>query len=251
MELLLHRLIVKHESEWYGKSDHPRWEKVLDTLSDDGKKYVKRWLDAHEWMSHVPALNKDEPVWHFHPVTFLDTLRFKNKRCFCFEQGIEASPCQSGYRDVTKDDFELLAKQLGVEREVLRAIAVAETGDKVPFKQYVNGEEHATILYERHYMKKLSLKFGVDPEIIKTIEQAEPKIIHSWTSDYSYGAESEQYVRLLRAREINYDAANMSCSWGKFHVMGRLIITYINPPGNWLRRKTIVPGSTFNILKFF
>lgn len=220
VEMLLRRLIVKHESEWYGKSAHPRWQTLLASLPKDGQDYVKKWIDNHEWMSQVPALAKDEALWHFHPVEFLHTLRISNKQCYCYNQGIIDSPCQSGALDVTKDDFELLATQLGVEREVLRAIAVAETGDKVPFKQYVNGENHAAILYERHFMKRLSKKLGVHPDILKTVEATDPKLIHGWVKGYKYGSDAEQYERLTRARKINYDAANMSCSWGKFQVMG-------------------------------
>jgi len=69
-------------------------------------------------------------------------------------------------------------------------------------------------------MKRLAATQGVTPEIISDIESTEPKIIHSYDSSYRYGSDSEQYERLVRAREINFDAANMSCSWGKFQVMG-------------------------------
>lgn len=79
VEMLLRRLIVKHESEWYGKSAHPRWQTLLASLPKDGQDYVKKWIDNHEWMSQVPALAKDEALWHFHPVEFLSTLYFKSE----------------------------------------------------------------------------------------------------------------------------------------------------------------------------
>lgn len=83
VEMLLRRIIVKHESEWYGKSSHPRWQTLLDTLPKAGQDYAKIWIDNHEWMSQVPALAKDEAVWHFHPVEFLPIL--ESNKCDCEE----------------------------------------------------------------------------------------------------------------------------------------------------------------------
>ncbi|QJT81795.1 N-acetylmuramidase domain-containing protein [Kosakonia sp. MUSA4] len=219
----LYRIIVRHPSEWYYGKDDTSWKTYLDTLSSDPalavwKTYTESFIEKMAWMKQVSGMVA-EP-WHMHPIAFLGAFRTENKQCYCYKQGIVDRPCQSGTQDVTKADFEVLASQLSVEREVLRAIAVAETGDKVPFKYYVKGERHATILYERHFMRRLAAAQGVSPEIIRDIESIEPKIIHSYDSNYRYGSDSEQYERLVRAREINYDAANMSCSWGKFQVMG-------------------------------
>lgn len=83
VEMLLRRLIVKHESEWYGKSSHPRWQTLLGSLPKAGQDYAKIWIDNHEWMSQVPALAKDEAVWHFHPVEFLPIL--ESNKCDCEE----------------------------------------------------------------------------------------------------------------------------------------------------------------------
>lgn len=121
---------------------------------------------------------------------------------------------------VLKEHFELLSTQPGLEREVLRAIAVAETGDKIPFKEFVPGEQHALILYERHYMRRLLMKADYTPAQVNLLSTDEPKIVHTYESTYSYGSLNDQYTRLIRARELNEDAANMSCSWGKFQVMG-------------------------------
>lgn len=79
VEMLLRRLIVKHESEWYGKSAHPRWQTLLASLPKDGQDYVKKWIDNHEWMSQVPALAKDEALWHFHPVEFIEKITSMEK----------------------------------------------------------------------------------------------------------------------------------------------------------------------------
>ncbi|WP_151995160.1 hypothetical protein [Buttiauxella massiliensis] len=71
---VVNRLVIKHHSEWSGGRSTGRWEgfyKDLDTLE---VKYCEKWQADLEWMSQVPAFNKDEAVWHFHPVAFLGAL---------------------------------------------------------------------------------------------------------------------------------------------------------------------------------
>lgn len=101
IDFLLRRLVVKHESEWYGDSAHPKWQRLLETLSGDNLAYARQWLDAHEWMSKVPALSKDEAVWHFHPVEFLDVLG--------------RSTCACG-RDLTIDEMQKIVVNVKVEK---------------------------------------------------------------------------------------------------------------------------------------
>ena len=51
--------------------------------------------------------------------------------------------------------------------------------------------------------------------IVKNEDILYPK----WTKTHYKGGEAE-YDRLLRARQINEDAANASASWGMFQIMG-------------------------------
>lgn len=218
------KLIGYHPTEWQAKSGEAKWLPLNELLKETPEilRHEKERIDNLVfWDELASAMQVALPkqVHHFHPIEFVENLKSQN-RCFCYEQGIVDSPCQQGIKDVTKDHFEMLAKQLNVEREVLRAIAVAETGDKVPFKEFIAGQQHARILYERHYMHRLLLKAGHTQAQVDQLSTNEPKIVHTYESSYSYGTESEQHARLLRARELNVDAANMSCSWGKFQVMG-------------------------------
>jgi hypothetical protein len=223
---VLGQLITKYESEWYW--DKSKWDELDPLLAEEPGKTNQIWeiekqrIEKLSWWSDLAGqhgIRGDGKAWHFHAVNLI-TMHPNKKRCFCFEQGIVNMPCQQGVKDVSKDHFELLAIQLGVEREVLRAIAVAETGDKVPFKEFVAGEQHALILYERHYMRRLLMKSGYTQAQINQLAIDEPKIVHAYERNYAYGSLNEQHTRLIRARELNEDAANMSCSWGKFQVMG-------------------------------
>lgn len=222
---ILAQLVTHYESEWFWSD---KWDELDELMQHTPAEPDKQWVASKtriqklSWwadVAGVAGIAVDGKAWHFQPMELLG-YRVKANRCFCFEQGAVNAPCQQGLLEVTKQHFEDLATQLGVEREVLRAIAVAETGDKSPFKEYVPQQRHALVLYERHYMLRLLKKSGMSQAQAEQLVVNEPKIVHPYVSDYPYGTLAEQHVRLLRARQLHYDAANMSCSWGKFQVMG-------------------------------
>ncbi|WP_320741275.1 hypothetical protein [Enterobacter sp. 166D1] len=68
------RMVVKHDSEWFGGSSHHRWRIFLKQLDPLCIRYVKKWFDDMEWMSQVDGFKSGEPVWHMHPVVFLDSI---------------------------------------------------------------------------------------------------------------------------------------------------------------------------------
>lgn len=70
------RMVVKHDSEWFGGSQHHRWKTFLQRTDRLYVSYVRQWFDNMEWMSQVPEFSNGEPVWHMHPVVFLDALNF-------------------------------------------------------------------------------------------------------------------------------------------------------------------------------
>lgn len=68
-------LVIKHDSEWSGGSSHLRWTDYLKHMDMLLTGYVRTWLDNMEWMSQVPPFDEGKPVWHMHPVKFLDALK--------------------------------------------------------------------------------------------------------------------------------------------------------------------------------
>lgn len=72
-------LVIKHDSEWSGGSSHQRWTDYLKHMDMLLLGYARAWLNKMEWMSQVPPFDKDEPIWHMHPVKFLDALKSQNK----------------------------------------------------------------------------------------------------------------------------------------------------------------------------
>jgi hypothetical protein len=221
------QMVLRKESEWFHQTQ--KWDALDELLGHSGSTPHWNWeaekqrIEQISWWSEV-AEKVGLPAWgrpyHFHPIGLITHLNIDQKKCYCYRQGVVDKPCDLGVADVTKGHYELLAVELGVEREVLRAIAVAETGDKAPFREYEAGKRHALILYERHYMRRLLLAYGVSQSEIEALSVSEPKIVHTYEASYVYGSLDEQYSRLKRAREINHAAAVKSCSWGKFQVMG-------------------------------
>jgi len=71
---VVNRLVVKHHSEWCKGRMTGRWEGFYQDLDPLEVKYCEKWQADLEWMSRVPPFDKDEAVWHFHPVVFLDAI---------------------------------------------------------------------------------------------------------------------------------------------------------------------------------
>lgn len=68
------RMVVKHDSEWFGGSNHHRWRTFLKQLDPLCISYVRKWFDDMEWMSKVEGFSSGEPVWHMHPLIFVEAL---------------------------------------------------------------------------------------------------------------------------------------------------------------------------------
>ncbi|WP_423841573.1 N-acetylmuramidase domain-containing protein [Actinobacillus equuli] len=65
------------------------------------------------------------------------------------------SPCSEG-TSILEQHYEILAKEFGIEKEVLKAVAEVESKGKGFIS--LNGERRAKILFERHYMYRILSK---------------------------------------------------------------------------------------------
>ncbi|ELD3314784.1 glycoside hydrolase family protein [Enterobacter hormaechei] len=81
---VVNRLVVKHHSEWSKGRSTGRWEGFYQDLDPLAVKYCEKWQADLEWMSRVPPFDKDEAVWHFHPVVFLDAIGQKRNKEIIF-----------------------------------------------------------------------------------------------------------------------------------------------------------------------
>lgn len=68
------RMVVKHDSEWFGNSSDPKWTAYYKDYDKPLLNYSKKWQDDMSWMESVEPFSKGKPVWHMHPVMFLDAI---------------------------------------------------------------------------------------------------------------------------------------------------------------------------------
>lgn len=140
--------------------------------------------------------------------------------------------------EVTQGDIEAAAKELGCEPGLIYAIAKQESSSSSFFM--LGSRTVPKILYERHWFKKLTRPNKSTPSPYektyqdicgpayrrakknkegKLIDQSTKEVITS--VDDTYGPEGlPQYKRLMKAYQLDHDAALQSCSWGKFQIMG-------------------------------
>lgn len=76
---LLRRLIVEHDSEWHGGSEHARWQGFYTPYNISEQPYLKQWRNDVKWMEDVAPFKEGKPVWHFHPLEFLEFLKTTQK----------------------------------------------------------------------------------------------------------------------------------------------------------------------------
>jgi predicted chitinase len=85
------RLVVKHDSEWFGGSSHQRWSVFFQNYDKLRMAYAKQWLDDCEWMSQVVEFKDGGPVWHFHPLMFLESLASSETEIITLEMILAAN----------------------------------------------------------------------------------------------------------------------------------------------------------------
>lgn len=68
------RMVVKHDSEWFGDSCQTKWAPYFKHYDRLRLGYAMKWRDDMAWMSRVAPFSEGSPVWHMHPVMFLDAI---------------------------------------------------------------------------------------------------------------------------------------------------------------------------------
>lgn len=131
--------------------------------------------------------------------------------CFCLSQGLVKKSCGGNGCNISDNDYETAAKELGVEKEVLMAISKQESKGS-SFKAV----KQATILFERHKMYRLLIKKGNTKASVDALSKKYPSIVNEDSGGYN---DMTSYDKLKTAKSIDYDCAVQSCSWGKFQVM--------------------------------
>lgn len=114
---------------------------------------------------------------------------------------------------ITEEQYKEVAKDLGVEVAVIKAVAEVESRGSgfLP-----TGEPK--ILFEPHVFWKELLRVGINPKAVLSSKDGD--ILYQRWGTKPYGRESEQHSRLQRASNIHREAALKSASYGAFQIMG-------------------------------
>jgi hypothetical protein len=112
---------------------------------------------------------------------------------------------RGNFMALTDDDFKQAADRLGCEVAAVKSVAEVESGLYGAFLP----DGKPVILFERHLFSRLTKKKydATNPDI------SNPK-------PGGYGKVSVQHDRLDKAAALDKDAAQQSCSWGRFQVLG-------------------------------
>ena len=111
---------------------------------------------------------------------------------------------------LTEDDYIYAADRLKCEIEAIKAVAEVESrGDGFEIQR--DGHIAPKILFEAHrFGKYTNHKY----------EKTHPHLSARKWGQVKYGKNLDQHIRLQEAVKLDREAALMSCSWGKFQLMG-------------------------------
>lgn len=114
---------------------------------------------------------------------------------------------------VTEQDFESMARELGIEKAALKAVVEVECSNKGGFLR----DGRPRILFEGHIFWKRLQHYGLDPN---DLALSNPDIVYPrWVRNHYKGGSGE-WERFGRAAQIHLSAAIESASWGMFQIMG-------------------------------
>ncbi|EHI7819864.1 hypothetical protein J5L86_004692, partial [Salmonella enterica] len=190
---VVNRLVVRHHSEWCRGRSTGRWEGFYKGLDTDEVGYCEKWQTDQEWMGKVSPFNNDEPVWHFHPVVFLDALRsppelinVSDFLAIYTKEHISFAPQRSGtLSQKSYDNLEKLLDNINIyysntleykpnlyKLSYMLATVRHETYDYIDVEYFSEGSEIGSVSYFNKY----------DPELASTQEKRNRAIANGNTN---------------------------------------------------------------------
>ncbi len=151
---VVNRLVVRHHSEWYGGRSTGRWEGFYAELEPAEIPYSEKWQADMEWMSQVPPFDRGEPVWHFHPVVFLDVMKPSNN-------GVTYEQLKQIFPQASEEDLNSVVEELSGKLTIFKL----DTPTRLRhFFSQIKGEVGPQ-------MKGKTESFQFSPETLKTFSR--------------------------------------------------------------------------------
>ena len=133
---------------------------------------------------------------------------FVAQRDFEAEIRIAEESKQETKTDTSKPDYEKIAKKLGVEKEVVQAIATVESSGSGFYK---NG--NPKVRFEGHWFRK----YQKGKDNFSTLQKDNSDIIYPYSKSSSKKHGSAEYQKALK---LDSESAMLSTSFGAFQIMG-------------------------------
>lgn len=111
-----------------------------------------------------------------------------------------------------ESDLVSAAKTLKCELNAIKAVSKVESGGGGFYK-----DGRPKILYERHLFHRYAKKAGLSV-LADIFFQTCPDLCNTSTGGYKGGL--SEYPRLNKAMKVNPELAIMSCSWGRYQILG-------------------------------
>ncbi|MCB0482670.1 MAG: DUF3380 domain-containing protein, partial [Flavobacteriales bacterium] len=125
------------------------------------------------------------------------------------EQKTEAAKSDTTKGDTSKPDYNAMAKELGVDKNVLKAIASVESSGS-GFTE----DGKPVVRFEGHKFKKYLKENGFD---VAKLEKENPDLIYGYSESKS---KNHGYSEYEKAMKIDPESAMMATSYGAFQIMG-------------------------------
>ena len=196
--------------------DNSSNSQILDSIISKDKKYGINLLSKDNMDKFISSFNDSKSLTRVDKGMWVDgdegvKVLIGYEDCICLKDKFTEVSCSGNGCLIAEWDYKKAAEDLGVEKEVLKAIAKQESHGR---SFYLDGQ--ATILFERHIMRRCLIKKGYSIDQINKLQDDYPDIVNTQGGSYNVSS----YTKLGIAKKIDYDCAVQSCSWGKFQVMG-------------------------------
>ncbi|WP_421236339.1 N-acetylmuramidase family protein [Aeromonas sp. 601039] len=217
----LHKLIVKHPSEWYEKSSASSYQwldKLMTKIGlpdfDQLVDHEKQRIDKLEWMQSATKLTLEKDSWHFSPVGIMAlAIKARNGHPKTYiGDNLNEIEFLSFYNGevVEESDYVNAASELGCEVNAIKAVALTETGSTGSYYKFSDQDDAVlSILFERHKFSNMTNG---------KYDKSHPEISNPVGG--GYGKYKVQYRKLMLAYSLDKDAALKAASWGKFQILG-------------------------------
>ncbi|MDO6676599.1 N-acetylmuramidase domain-containing protein [Tenacibaculum sp. 1_MG-2023] len=240
-----------------GDKDTKREKEELDKLKDK-KAFMYLLVDAHTpndikvvYNGRNPDKN-GEPDKRTTPNQWLDIdgkwFELGKAPCYCLKMGLVKVSCNGKGKSITEGNYEKLSKDMGVEKNVFKAVAKVESGGRSSFIS--KNPNKSKILYERHKaFKHTEKKYGKSKA--NELKLKNSNLFNTSWGGYKGGEAEHKRLndaeKLLGERSIPI----MSSSWGKFQVLGEYYDYLYDSPEELEKAQNLCEIQQFRFFKTY